>query len=143
MASNNIDLASEIRDFAQYEEQALSDKELIGAINRAEKHLTIEARIEEGDFYDTEYREKALYWTSLLFSKLVTGELDAKSISVGSISENKLLANGDEITFWYSEYRRAKKTLLTREGRSTRVGRSSRTGDVAGSRSYADERGGR
>jgi hypothetical protein len=137
MANSIPDLVEEVREFGEYSEQEVSDEDLLTSINRAKKHLKLEAALqsEDIDWFGNENQEEALFWTALLFSKLQTGALDAKAVSVGAINEQALLARDDDtVTQWHEKYRNAKKAL-TFVNRGRRVIRSGRTG-LDGSRNY-------
>lgn len=136
MATSDPDLVDEIRSFAQYKDHEIDDSDLAVAISRAKKHLKIESGLNEEqiDWYDIERQEDALFWTSMLFSKVQTGALDAKAVSVGAINESELLT-GDS-TQWYRSYRQSMKNLVV-QNRGSRVSRSSRT-TSGGNRVYED-----
>jgi len=138
MATSDPDLVDEIRSFAQYKKEIIDDSDLAIAVNRAKKHLKLEADLvdEQIDWYGIERQEEALFWTALFFSKVQTGALDAKSISVGAVNEQILQAFDTE---WYRKYRQKKKSLAYEYGGS-RVTRSART-TSGGSREYNEERG--
>jgi len=129
MANSKSELVKEVRSFGQYSTQEVSDGDLKVAIDRAKKHLKQEAGLEpkDIDWYGIEAQESALFWTSMLFSKVQTGALDAKTISVGAVNEQALLArSGNRVTIWFEKYRNA-KNALTLATRGNRVGRTNRT----------------
>jgi len=129
MANSKSELVEEVRSFGQYSDQEVSDDDLEIAIGRAKKHLKQEAELqpEDIDWYGIEGQESALFWTSMLFSKVQTGALDAKAVSVGAINEQALLArSGDRVTIWFEKYRNS-KIALTLATRGNRVGRTNRT----------------
>jgi len=138
MATSDDTLVSEVRSFAQYKPAVVSDEDLSVAVKRAKSHLLSEAPLqsEDVDWYGDDNQEEALFWASMLFSKVQTGALDAKAISVGAIEESELLAQADgEITMWYENYAKAKQILILNSGGGTRVSRSART-STGGQRSY-------
>ena len=142
MASSDPDLVEEIRDFGSSDIEGAPDSKLLTGISRAKKHLQLEARLpdEDVDWYGNEKQEEALFWTAVLFSKVQTGVLDAKSISVGAVSEEELLAKGDNATFWYRKYDSALHSLVQEYNSGSKVSRVARTSDGAGSRNYDTER---
>lgn len=135
MASTNQELINEIRSFGQYSTEEISDSDIEVAISRAKNHLEIETGLDSPDWYGAKRYENALFWTSMLFTKVQTGALDAKTISVGAVSEEALLAAEEgEVTLWYRKYDDA-KTNMTLEERGSRTTRTTRT-TVDGLRHY-------
>lgn len=126
MATTDSELRQEIRTFGQYREEELSDHEIQTAISRAKQHLLNESTgIDSPDWYSNPL-EEALFWTSMLFTKVITGALDAKAISVGDIDEDVLLAKSeDEITVWYRNYKTSKRNIGN--GVANRITRTTRT----------------
>jgi hypothetical protein len=142
MAQSDTELLSEIRDFGSSDIEGAPDAKLQTGISRAKKHLKLEAQIpaDEVDWYGNELQEEALFWASVLFSKVQTGALDSKAVSVGAIEENQLLAKGDEATFWYERYDSALSSLTEEFNSGTNVSRVARTSDDAGVRNYDTRR---
>jgi len=138
MVSSRPELIDEVREFGQYTVEELTDDEINTAINRAQKHLLAEAdQLDDPDWWDDDFphREEALFWTAMLFSKVGSGELDSKTVSVAAIKEKSLLANGDEVTFWYSQYQRTKSILVQNNSSVSKHRNTSRTSQ-GGSRRY-------
>lgn len=135
MATSKAEMVDEVRTFGQYSVEEVSDSDLELAVSRAENHLVIEARLDDPKFYSKEKQEEALFWCSLLFSKVQTGALDAKMVAVGAIEESELRAHSDgNTTEWYRRYRKAVKSLTT-ERLGERVVHSART-QIDGDRYY-------
>jgi hypothetical protein len=131
-----------VRAMGQYSTEALSDDDLTVVLSRAKRHLLSEADLSNPDWYEVRINEEALFWTALLFSKVQTGALDAKSITDGEITEGALLANQNEqVTTWYRQYSKSKDKLIeenrTRgeDGSSSRHRQIDRT-TIEGSRYY-------
>jgi hypothetical protein len=137
MATNKTELRLEIQDFGQHEVETLSDQELDTAISRAQRHLSIEADLDSPSWYSKPLQEDALFWTSMLFTKVITGALDSKAVAVGGIDEGELLAKSeDEVTTWYRNYENAKERLRAEENeRGGGTSRSART-TIGGDRRY-------
>jgi len=128
MANSDADMIVEVREFGQYTEEELTDPQIRTALSRAKNHLVIEARLQESDWYNKEKQEEALFWTTMLFTKVQTGALDAKAVSVGAINESVLRSHsGGETTEWYRRFRKAIKGL-TAERLGQRHTTSARTG---------------
>jgi len=142
MASSDPDLIDEIRDFGSSDIEGAPDAKLLTGISRAKKHLKLEAQIpdEDVDWYGSDIQEEALFWTTVLFSKVQTGALDAKAVSVGAVTEEELLAAGDEATIWYERYDSALQSLVGEFNSGSKVTRVARTSDDAGARNYDTER---
>lgn len=135
MADTDFELINTVRSFGQYRQLEIDDDEILTAINRAKSHLQFAVPNDEINWYDNPHAEEALFWTSMLFSKIVTGALDAKAISEGDIEESTLRAAGNVPTMWYSNYQQA-RNRLGQTNSIDRVGRSSRTADRDGTRRY-------
>ena len=138
MADNETELVDEARSFGEYNEKQISDPDILTAISRAKKHLDLEAEIPEDllDWYGDDTQEEALFWTTLLFTKVQTQALDAKAVSVGALNESVLLANGDQTVFWYERYEAALGSLVAKFTENNRVGRSNRTSGTGSTREY-------
>ena len=142
MASSKRELTQEVLDFGQYRERDISKPEVDTAISRAKRHIRLETRLpdDEVDWYGDKYQEDALFWCTILFSKVIVGDLDSKAVSVGAINESELLANGDDVTLWYQNYRNAKNRLAASYATAVISGRTDRTSGTGGSRNYDSER---
>jgi hypothetical protein len=142
MATTDTELRDEIRGFGKYDTAQLSNEGIDLAIARAKQHLTNEVDLGDSpDWYGDSALEEALFWTSMLFSKVITRELDAQAISAGAIDRGKMLAAGDEVTLWYRQYRRSKdRVLAQRESESVARHRQISRTSSTGSRYYPDER---
>jgi hypothetical protein len=138
MASNDTELQDEIVSFGQYEPEELSADDLQTVIERAKRHLEVEADFSPDSWYDERIHEEALFWTAMLFSKVATAELDARAVSVGAIEEGELLAaDGEATTTWYRNYSESVSRLAEEENvPSYGVVRTSRTSDDDGKRNY-------
>jgi hypothetical protein len=135
MASNDSELAQEIRSFGQYRDEELSNREIKTAISRAKTDLSNQVQLDEEDWYGFPKLEDALFWASMFFSKLITSSLDAKAISSGAISEKELLAKADnDVTEWYRKYQNKRDALATSDdavqtSSTRRTGRTTSGGD--------------
>lgn len=121
----------------QYEKAELSDSSLSTCINLAKRHLHVAAQLENPDWYTEPIKEEALFWTTMLFSKVQSGELDAKAISVGEIEEDAMFAAADgQVTTWYRNYDRAVDRLVADERGAASLSRTTRT-TIDGDRHYS------
>ena len=140
MASSDTELLEELYEFGQYHETDLTPDDLQVSVDRAKSHLKTvvgDALSTSADDWYSGAQEEALFWTALLFTKLQSGALDAKEISVGAIDEGSLLASADgEVTEWYRKYSTARDRLQHATSSPTRQVRSSRT-STGGSRNYS------
>jgi hypothetical protein len=142
MASTDTELRDEVRGFGKYDTAQISNDGIDLAIARAKTHLTNEADLSDTpDWYTDSALEESLFWTSMLFSKVITRELDSQAISVGAVDRGKMLSAGDEVTLWYQQYRRSKNRVLAQQEADQRPGhrRIARTNST-GPRHYPDER---
>lgn len=138
MASTKQELIDEVRSFGDYTVEELSDSDIEVSISRAQKTLKKEAQLDSPNWYSDARQEDALFWATMLFTKLQTSALDAKAITVGAITENELLAAADgDVTLWYQNYRKSKQALVS-EKQGTRVSTAERT-TVDGNRYYEKE----
>lgn len=138
MVSTDTELRDEVRSFAQYSTMEIDQDSLETAISRAKSHLRVESDLDIPDWYDPEFpeREEALFWTTLLFSKLSTADLDSKAVAVGGIDENELLAaSDDDVTEWYRKYKRYRDLLIEENRTTSRTTKTSRT-TIDGDRYY-------
>lgn len=134
MATQDSELRTEVRAFGQYSTQDIDQSGLETATSRAKKHLINEANLDNPDWYNDITNEEALFWTTMLFSKVIVGDLDTKNFSVGGIKEGELLAKSDgEVTTWYRNYRKYRDRLAGKKYSHVRT--ASRT-DESGSRNY-------
>lgn len=134
MATSDPDLVDEVRSFGQYSIETVDDSGLNVAVSRAKSHLLAESQMqsEDVDWYEDPKQEEALFWTSMLFSKVQTQALGAKAISVGEIQESALLASSDgDVTMWYRNYKKAKNSLVAEQNgsRITGLSRTSNEGN--------------
>jgi hypothetical protein len=137
MASSNSELLTEVREMGQYDEAELSDPSLITCIKLAKRHLRVAAQLENPNWYTEPIKEEALFWTTMLFSKVQSGELDSKAISVGEIEEDSMFAAADgEVTTWYRNYDSAVDRLLADERGVASLSRTTRT-TIDGDRYYS------
>jgi len=125
----------EVRTFTGYSQSKLPDDDLSDAKRRAEKHIrSRKSGLEEDfDLLSNEQSEEALFWYTCLFVKVATGELDSKTVQIGAIDSEKLLAKADgDVTEWFRRARTA-----TRNFRSDQLIQSS--SPVRNDRSYPSQ----
>lgn len=111
MASNDLDLRDEVREFTGSQ---LDDGELDTAIGRAKRHIQTRLGQTDVDWYSDQYHEDALFWTTCLFSKVASGELDGQSIRAGSVELDHLAS--DDAGQWAQNAQQALDALAGRTG---------------------------
>ena len=117
MASSDVELKNEVKDFLGPEEGTISDTSLDTALTRAKSYISTRKqsldRPQNVNWYDPEQKyEEALFWNTCLYAKIITGELDAPGGVVGDIETDHLNAKQTEI------YRNAKSSLANIGGGS-------------------------
>jgi hypothetical protein len=127
MTHSDLEMIDRVRSFGQYTERDLSDKEILVSIDRAKNDLVTEVPKDNPDWYSEEQFTNALFWATMLNTKLQSGALGSKGMDAGDLSEDMLLASADgEVTQWYRSYVEARNSLVGFRGAS-RVTTSSRT----------------
>lgn len=108
MASNDFELAEEIRTLTGYTDHSvLTPDDMDTVIHGAKRWIIRKRGIDTSDGFDwylNEQREDALYWVSCLFARIAAGELEAPQAKFGRMDLRPLLAKADnEWTLWYRE----------------------------------------
>jgi hypothetical protein len=112
----------------KYTEEELSDEDILVSIGRAKGDLVTELPEKDPDWYSEQTYIEALFWESMLNTKIQSGALGSKGISSGDLDEEVLLAAADgEVTEWYRKSQKARSRLVTDRG-GNRVVTSARTG---------------
>lgn len=110
MANSEPELREEIRDITQ---TTLDKGELDTAISRAQRHISVQFdQTTDLDWFTDDVAEEALFWTSCLFCKVATGEIDAQTIRTGSIHVEDLPSETERrVTTWLRNKRTAIQQL--------------------------------
>lgn len=110
MATDDTELEQEVRDFTDVYSDRVDSEAFSTVLNDAKRHIKLRRSIDEDqvDWYGDPAQEEALNWTTKLFLKVATGELDAQDAQAGAIDAESLLAKNDnEVTVWYRNSERA------------------------------------
>lgn len=108
MASSDIELRNEVRDFTGYDEITLEIDRLKTCVARAKRRITSRkqslGRPTDVEWYDPDspQLEEALYWHTVIYAKMATGDLDAPDIKVGNKSHEPLSREDTEL-YTYAE----------------------------------------
>lgn len=133
MAMTDTELEQEVRDFTDVEKTQVDEIEFANVLNDAKRHIRTRRSLIEGDvdWYDGAKKEEALNWTTKLFLKVATGELDSQNVQAGAIDAKTLLAKDDnQLTVWYRNSERAIKGISADSTYGHRM---------TGRRTYGDE----
>lgn len=115
MATNESELKQEVRDIT---DTTLDAEELDTAVDRAQRHIKVKKGLTGTvDWFDDPNAEEALFWTTCLFSKVATGELDSQAIRAGSIELESLTAHTrGKVTTWYRNAKTALAAMDNADG---------------------------
>jgi hypothetical protein len=131
MASSDVELQDEVRNHLGFNEHTLSESELRTNLSRAKSWIASRkaslALPQDVVWYgENQAREEALFWTTCLFSKMTTGEVDSPSTSVGNINVGTLGADETEL------YRKSKEALSNIGDNTSGFGITTLDGDIRG-----------
>jgi hypothetical protein len=102
MTESDLELTDEVRKFLDNDEITISDEQLRVALRRAKNHIVSRKRSlnrpSNVNWYAAgEPFEEALFWWTCTFAKIITGELDAPSGSIGDIETQTLKTKNTEV----------------------------------------------
>lgn len=134
--SDKTEFIEEAKVIGDYEDETLDRLDFERLITRAQRHLKSKHSFEASspNWFSNDLYNEALFWTTLLFSKVAVGELDSQDFTAGALKEGELLAKSDDdVTTWYRNYSDALNALNS--DTRTRETTPSRT-DADGERFY-------
>lgn len=102
MARNDAELIKEVRNLTSFSENLIEPAEMQGLVDIAKNDVRGVAANEIPNIYEDRTAERATFWTTVMFTKIFMGELDAPNFSVGSIKVDAL-PRRDIVRVWYRQ----------------------------------------
>lgn len=108
MALDEQSLINEVRGLTDYPPEVISDSDMSSLVETAKNDITGITENYDLDWYDPQDIDpnRALMWTTCLFAKVKSGELDAASMSLESIEIDSTRAAGIQTgknpVLWYN-----------------------------------------
>lgn len=102
MAQADYEIIEEVRSLTGYSAEMISAADMQQLINTAKSDVRGVATNDIPDIYDDRTAERAVFWTTVMFTKIYMGELDAPNFDVGSIKVDALPSR-DITRVWYKK----------------------------------------
>lgn len=111
MAVDDNTLMAEVRVLTDYDTGIIGDGEVLSLIELAKSELRAEVEESALDFYGGNlHAERALFWTTCLFLKAKSGEIDAPNLSISEL-DIKHPAMDEQAGFWFKRLDRRLEAL--------------------------------
>jgi hypothetical protein len=102
MADSDDEIIREARSLTGFNENLIPPVEMQSLVSMAKEDIRGIATNELPDIYEDQAAERAVFWTTVMFTKVYMGELDAPNFSVGSIDVDSL-PRRDIVRVWYRQ----------------------------------------
>ena len=130
MASTDLEMTREVRQFLGYSDRTLSEDGLNVCLTQAKRWISNRKfrneSVNEIDWYaEGEPNESALFWHTCLYAKVASGELDAPNGNIGDIKVSSL--SSDDTLIYHQASQSLREIGIGRRHGITRTTRDNRT----------------
>lgn len=132
MATSDTELIEEVRTLTGYDALLIPDPEMQTLLQVAKNDIEGLASTPFDTIYDDKVVERATFWTTVMFTKVHMGELDAPNFTIGALKVDAL-PRRDIARVWYRQLDQYIARLSA--GRATGI-----TSVRRANREYNDER---